>query len=117
MDKSEKNNYTGERKIYAAMEVKTYHDIKNKKTELHVNYALAHPYTQFSNEERAMLQETEPAVATNREYNFKGVGKFLTIKAIKKSLKGQNINKISTEAINIRSAAIANKLGMRRASQ
>ncbi|MCW7762309.1 RHS repeat protein [Photorhabdus luminescens] len=116
MDKREKNDYSGERKIYAAMEVKVYHDLKNKQSELHVNYALAHPYTQLSNEERAQLQEAEPAIAINREYNFKGVGKFLTMKAIKKSLKGQKINRISTDAINVRSAAIAENLGMRRAS-
>ncbi len=112
MRKEDKDKIPDNREIYGMAELKTYTDSKTSKTEVIVNYALAHPETQLHNSAYQKADPNMPAhTAANDQFNIKGVGTFLTIKSLKRLSKKLNITKVQTDAINVRSAAIAKRFG------
>ena len=115
--KSDKHNY-GNRVLYALAEVTSLSDYKAKKTELVFNYALAHPATQVKHSApQPEASGAQAASAAANDYNIKGVGSFLTIGALRKMTKSNNVMRISAEAINVRSAAIAKKFGAKKVAE
>ncbi len=112
MRKEDKEKIPDNREIYGMAELKTFTDSKTSKTEVIINYALAHPETQLHNSAYQKADPNMPAhTAANDQFNIKGVGTFLTIKSLKRISKKLNITKVQTDAINVRSAAIAKRFG------
>ncbi|MCF2133221.1 MULTISPECIES: hypothetical protein [Burkholderiaceae] len=108
LSKADEMKVPGKRDIYGMAELKTF--TENNKTEVIFNYALAHPRAQLHNA-NCFVESVSEGDDNEKELNIKGVGTYLTVKSIKKLSKKYNIKSIQTEAINVRSAAIAQKFG------
>jgi insecticidal toxin complex protein TccC len=108
LNKADEMRLPGERHIYGMAELKTF--TENNNTEVIFNYALAHPKTQLHNA-NFFAEGASEGDGQGEGFNIKGVGTYLTVKSIKKLSNKYNIKSIQTEAINVRSAAIAKKFG------
>ncbi|WP_338926616.1 RHS repeat protein [Mycetohabitans endofungorum] len=108
LNKADEMKVPGDRNIYGMAELKTF--TENNKTEVVFNYALAHPKAQLHND-NCFAEGVSEDGDNKKVFNIKGVGTYLTVKSIKKLSKKYNIKSIQTEAINVRSAAIAQKFG------
>lgn len=110
MKKSDKLKPPEERQIYGLAELNAF--TTKGKTEVDVVQVVVHPETQDGGtlKKEALAQATSVA----RLPILKGVGTFLTVHAIKAISKGADIRKIRTDAVNPRSARIAEKFDAKR---
>jgi len=110
MKKSDKLKSPEERHIYGLAELNMF--TSEGKTEVDVVQVVVHPETQGDGtlKKEALAEATSVA----RLPILKGVGTFLTVRAIKAISKGADIRKIRTDAVNPRSARIAEKFDAKR---
>lgn len=110
MKKSDKLKPPEERHIYGLAELNAF--TTKGKTEVDVVQVVVHPETQGDGtlKKEALAQASSVA----RLPILKGVGTFLTVHAIKAISKGADIRKIRTDAVNPRSARIAEKFDAKR---
>lgn len=103
--KREGNALGTEREIYGVFAGTSLPD------ELVINYVVIHPNVMVHEVQRA---EGRPKI--DDKYKIKGAGAFMTVNSIKQLTKTKelSIKKIGTEAINPRSAAIAQKFGAKK---
>ncbi|CAH1606270.1 hypothetical protein THF5G08_230037 [Vibrio jasicida] len=89
---------------------------RDNKAELYLNSAIVSPFTQIDREQYDRLKPQYPDFARRGEeaINLKGLGSFLSINVAAEAVKNKSLNYISTDAQNIRSAAIARKFGMKK---
>lgn len=117
LKKEDKDNIYTHRHMYGTSEVKVITNNQTNESEIIFNYTLAHPNTQihrftYSND----IANGETSNAGGVEFNIKGVGKYMTQKTLVKLSRRYNVTRVSTEAINVRSAAIAARFGAKTAS-
>ncbi|WP_434578363.1 RHS repeat protein [Pseudomonas sp. Z5-35] len=110
MKKSDKLKSHEERHIYGLAELNML--TSKGKTEVDVVQVVVHPETQGDGtlEKEALVGATSVVQMPI----LKGVGTFLTVNAINAISKGADIRKIRTEAVNPRSARIAEKFDAKR---
>ncbi|MBT2311626.1 RHS repeat domain-containing protein [Pseudomonas fluorescens] len=110
MKKTDKLKPPEERHIYGLAELNAF--TTKGKTEVDVVQVVVHPETQGDGalKKEALAQASSVA----RLPMLKGVGTFLTVHAIKAISKGADIRKIRTDAVNPRSARIAEKFDAKR---
>ncbi|MHC8363829.1 RHS repeat-associated core domain-containing protein [Pseudomonas sp. LS2P72] len=109
--KEDKLASAGTRQIYAVAAISTTtrkggasNDIKAS-----VEYLLANPASQLKPDELKMA--VDAGVISKNIANVRGVGNFLTLKSLNRINKTSKLVKISTQAVNPRSAAIASRSG------
>jgi len=105
--KKDKENI-GKRKIYALGEAHTFTDFRNKTRDISIASLVAHPYTQVKKDMTNSINDYD------KEYDVKRVGSYATTKMISKLIGSEGRRyktRIITEAVNVRSAAIASKYG------
>lgn len=112
--KKDKARYLG-RKIFAIGEAHVLTDSKEKTRSVAIKTLVAHPYTQLNEAIKSELNDFD------KEYNVKGIGTYATLKAVNKltgGIKGASKYKtrVLTQAVNVRSAAIAIKYGAKHVS-
>jgi hypothetical protein len=112
LNRDDKDLSNGDRYKRVLGVVRTLYDYDSQ--EVFIHQIVAHPYVQAY---RAGIDDGEimSAVAYKevQQFNVVGIGNFMTLKAIKHSIKQGPVKSIITEATNPRSAAIARKLGMK----
>jgi insecticidal toxin complex protein TccC len=78
-------------------------------TEAKVEYLVANPASQLTANE--LRRASEAGVMSKDVSNVRGVGNFLTLKSLNRINKTSKLVKITTRAVNPRSAAIASRSG------
>ncbi|MBV7497155.1 RHS repeat protein [Pseudomonas sp. PDM24] len=111
LKKEDKLKAAGTRQIYAiaAISTTTRMGAASNDTEAKVEYLVANPASQLKANELKIAADV--GVMSKDVSNVRGVGNFLTLKSLNRINKTSKLVKITTRAVNPRSAAIASKSG------
>ena len=111
LKKEDKLKAAGTRQIYAiaAISTTTRMGAASNDTEAKVEYLVANPASQLTANE--LRRASEAGVMSKDVSNVRGVGNFLTLKSLNRINKTSKLVKITTRAVNPRSAAIASRSG------
>jgi insecticidal toxin complex protein TccC len=111
LKKEDKLKSAGARQTYAIAAISTTMNkgAASNDTEAKVEFLVANPASQLKPDELKMA--VDAGVISKNISNVRGVGNFLTLKSLNRINKTSKVVKISTLAINPRSAAIASRSG------
>ncbi|WP_429544251.1 RHS repeat domain-containing protein [Pseudomonas frederiksbergensis] len=111
LKKEDKLKAAGTRHIYAiaAISTTTRMGAASNDTEAKVEYLVANPASQLKANELKIAADV--GVMSKDVSNVRGVGNFLTLKSLHRINKTSKLVKITTRAVNPRSAAIASRSG------
>ncbi|EJM19273.1 RHS repeat-associated core domain protein containing protein [Pseudomonas sp. GM18] len=111
LKKEDKLKAPGTRQIYAIAAISTtmHKGAASNDTEAKVEFLVANPASQLKANELKIAADA--GVMSKDVSNVRGVGNFLTLKSLNKINKTSKVVKISTRAVNPRSAAIASRAG------
>ncbi|MGE8186421.1 RHS repeat domain-containing protein [Pseudomonas sp. NPDC086278] len=111
LKKEDKLKTAGTRQIYAIAAISTATQIgtASNDTEVRMDFLVANPASQLKPNELRIAADA--GVMPKDVLNVRGVGNFLTLKSLNKINQTSKVVKITTRAINPKSAAIASRTG------